>query len=98
MSSPLDWFPFRFKAHLAGFRHLGLAEHGAYLLLLCSYWETGKLPSDDERLARIVGVPVKEWLKLRPAMQEIFGDDFRNAEIEAEINDAAQRYDRQSKA
>jgi uncharacterized protein YdaU (DUF1376 family) len=53
--------------------HLTTLEHGAYLLLIMSYWQRGKpLPSDDERLARMAGVTMDEWKAMRPALAEFF--------------------------
>jgi len=49
--------------------HLSAAQHGAYLLLIMHYWETGGLPSDDGALARVASMSPSEWKKNRAARQ-----------------------------
>jgi uncharacterized protein YdaU (DUF1376 family) len=57
-------------AYLADTRHLSLEEHGAYLQLLLIAWRTEDcaLPNDDKRIARMLGVTVKRWEKLKPSI------------------------------
>jgi uncharacterized protein YdaU (DUF1376 family) len=52
--------------------HLTTLEHGAYLLLIMHYWETGPLPDDDRRLAQIVGLSLKQWLAVRETVKSFF--------------------------
>lgn len=49
--------------YLGDTRHFTTEQHGAYLLLLFSMWrtETGDLPADDAKLARIAGLTLKRW-------------------------------------
>lgn len=53
-------------AYLGDTRHLTLAEHGAYLLLLMIAWRTPDcaLPNDDAWLGRVIGDP-KNWPRLK---------------------------------
>lgn len=62
--------PFFPDAHLAKTGHLTLAEHGALLRLYMHAWMTLKcsLPNDDRRIARILGVTLAEWKKLKEAV------------------------------
>jgi uncharacterized protein YdaU (DUF1376 family) len=55
-------------AYMADTRHLSLEEHGAYLSLLMIAWRTEgcRLPADDKRLAQMLGITVKRWLKMKP--------------------------------
>lgn len=71
------YMPLFTDAYLADTRHLSTEEHGAYLLLLMAAWRTVEctLPDDDTRLARIAGVGVKKWVKLRPVMEQFFTVD-----------------------
>jgi uncharacterized protein YdaU (DUF1376 family) len=57
-------------AHLAKTGHLTLAEQGALLRLYMHAWMSPacSLPNDDRRLARILGVTLREWKKLRDAV------------------------------
>ena len=73
MSSPDIWIPFYVGRYLMDTKGLDLAEHGAYLMLLMSYWQTGPLPDDDKQLARILGIDVKVWRKVfAPVLRPFF--------------------------
>ncbi len=64
--SKLTSMPFLVDAYIADTTHLSLEEHGAYLLLLFAMWRReGFLPDIDADNARLLGVPVKHWLKLK---------------------------------
>jgi uncharacterized protein YdaU (DUF1376 family) len=59
--------------YLADTRHLTAAQHGAYLLLIFNYWQTGKpLPNDDAKLARIACMNKRDWAHNRDAILEFF--------------------------
>ena len=59
--------------YLADTRHLTLEEHGAYLLLIMNYWQTGHaLIDSDKRLASVCSTSVEIWLNIRPAIEEFF--------------------------
>lgn len=70
--------------------HLSAEEFGAYQLLCFAFWQHGALPSQDSRLARIVRTTPERWAEIRPAIVELFGDDWmpsrlakRREEVEA---------------
>jgi uncharacterized protein YdaU (DUF1376 family) len=65
----LPWFP---RDYLAATRGMTLAERGAYTDLLFFQWDTGPLPNDPGRLARMLGVPVAEFEAIWPALQGKF--------------------------
>jgi hypothetical protein len=60
--------------YLADTMHLTTEEHGAYLLLIFNYWQTGK-PIPKVRLARIARVSSDRWLEIEPALSEFFESD-----------------------
>ncbi|WP_341959220.1 DUF1376 domain-containing protein [Pseudomonas sp. RC10] len=60
--------------YLADTMHLTTEEHGAYLLLIFNYWQTGK-PIPKGRLSRIARVPVDRWKDIESALSEFFEDD-----------------------
>ena len=71
--------------YLADTRHLGALEHGAYLLLLMHYWQTGGLPDDDGRLARIACTTPTEWRKIRSALADFFEPGWKHGRMEREL-------------
>jgi uncharacterized protein YdaU (DUF1376 family) len=60
-------------------------EHGAYLLLCAFYWFNDYLPNDDRQLARIVLLPLKRWMAIRPILAAFFGSDWAShADLDAQ--------------
>lgn len=57
--------------YLADTAHLTTEEHGAYLLLLFSYWQTGK-PLRVDRLSTIARVPNERWNSVAETLSEFF--------------------------
>ena len=51
---------------------MSLQERGAYITLICLCWKDGSLPLEDERLARMVGLPLSNWRKLAPIVVGCF--------------------------
>ncbi len=66
------WMPLYIGDYKRDTGHLNTLEHGAYLLLIMHYWETGPLPNDDVRLAKIAGVSLKQWSSLREVVISFF--------------------------
>lgn len=60
--------------YLADTAHLTTEEHGAYLLLLFSYWQTGK-PLRGDRLASVARLPNERWESVEPTLKEFFHVD-----------------------
>lgn len=60
-SMPMYW-----DAYLADTTHLTTEEHGAYMLLLAAMWRrNGSVPDDDKDNARILGLTVSKWRKVK---------------------------------
>lgn len=60
--------------YLADTMHLSTEEHGAYLLLMFNYWQTGRaIPKS--RLAKIARVSDARWAELEVSLREFFVDD-----------------------
>lgn len=69
----LPYMPLYVADYLADAAHLNTTEHGAYLLLIMTYWQTGKpLPDDDRKLARICRLTLGRWKKIRPSIEDFF--------------------------
>ena len=59
--------------YLADTMHLTTEEHGAYLLLIFNYWQTGK-PIPVSRLARITRLSNERWTDVERSLGEFFNE------------------------
>jgi uncharacterized protein YdaU (DUF1376 family) len=57
--------------YLADTAHLTTEEHGAYLLLLFSYWQTGK-PLRADRLASVSRLSNERWTNVEQTLKDFF--------------------------
>ncbi len=76
-----------------------LQERGAYITLLCICWQEKTLPATPDRLANIVGVPVRAFHKLWPHLSGCFvqhGDRLLHPRLEKEREKQADFSRRQS--
>jgi uncharacterized protein YdaU (DUF1376 family) len=78
--------------------HLGAAEHGAYLLLIMHYWQTGSLPTEDKLLARIASMTPKQWKNARPVVKKFFDEEWTHSRIEKELTKAKTKYEQRALA
>ena len=82
--------------------HLGAAEHGAYLLLLMHYWDTGRpLPADEAVLTRIACLSAKEWRAHRTTLLAFFSLEdgaYRHKRVAKELAKAVVKYEKRSEA
>ncbi|HAR06769.1 MAG TPA: hypothetical protein DCR72_14565, partial [Pseudomonas sp.] len=60
--------------YLADTMHLTAEEHGAYLLLMFNYWQTGK-PIPKARLSRIARLSNERWTVVEVSLNEFFADN-----------------------
>jgi len=79
------WMPLYIADYRADTAHLGVTEHGAYLLLIMHYWQTGGLPDDDRQLARVACMTAVQWKKARPTIAALFGPGWTHKRIDAEL-------------
>jgi uncharacterized protein YdaU (DUF1376 family) len=91
--------------YLADAAHLSTLEHGAYLLLIMTYWQRGEpLPASSERLARVARVSNEEWAEMHDVLSEFFHEidgEWRHKRIDAElekVHDKSQRASNAGKA
>lgn len=103
MSRPTSqWMPMYWGVYIADTRRLSTLEHGAYLLLIADYWQSGQpLPDDDKILAKIAGLTVPKWKAIRQAIAAFFvvADGlWRHKRIDLELAAAQQRYERRAAA
>lgn len=83
------WMPLYIADYRADTAHLSASQHGAYLLLIMHYWQTGGLPTDDAPLARIACLTPTEWRKTRAVIASFFTTDWRHKRIDTELAKAA---------
>lgn len=57
--------------YLADTAHLTTEEHGAYLLMLFSYWQTGK-PLRADRLASVARLSNERWADVEKTLKDFF--------------------------
>jgi uncharacterized protein YdaU (DUF1376 family) len=71
------WMPFYVADYLRDTMHLEAAEHGAYLLLIMACWiRGGRLPADEDFLARTAKVSRTIWRrKIGPLILPFFRQD-----------------------
>jgi uncharacterized protein YdaU (DUF1376 family) len=86
----LPYMPFFVGDYITGTRHLTIEQHGAYFLLILEYWTKGELPNDDEYLARILGIPLGKWIKMRPTIQAFFYDGWRHELLDEQLARSAE--------
>jgi len=71
--SALPYMPLYVADYLADAAHLTTEEHGAYLLLIMTYWQRGKaLPAEATKLARIARLPDERWTDVEQTLSEFF--------------------------
>ena len=63
-------------------------EYGAYMLMERDYWTSGPPDDDDNLLARITGLSVANWRRIRPAIEPLFvvaGGQWISPQIDADM-------------
>jgi uncharacterized protein YdaU (DUF1376 family) len=85
----IPFMPLYVADYMSDAAHLSTLEHGAYLLLIMTYWQRGeKLPNDDKKLARICRLGPREWARIKPSISEFFEVDcssWSHSRIEREL-------------
>lgn len=79
------WMPLYIADYLGDTSHLSTVQHGAYLLLLMTYWSQGSLPDNDRQLATITRLSLKEWKRHRPVLAAFFHDGWHHKRVDAEL-------------
>jgi len=86
----LPYMQFYVAEYQADTMHLTAEEHGAYLLLIFNYWQTGK-PIPKKRLQKIARVSSDRWTGVKDTLSEFFkdtGDEWVHDRIEADLKAA----------
>lgn len=86
--------------YLADTMHLATEEHGAYLLLIFNYWQTGKaIPK--KRLQKIARVPNDRWPSVEDSLSEFFtddGDNWVHERIERDLESVMEAQEQRARA
>ena len=86
--------------YLADTMHLSAEEHGAYLLLMFNYWQTGK-PIPKNRLAKIARLTNERWADVEPSLREFFcdnGEEWMHLRIEEDLASVREKLTKKSAA
>src|SRR5690606_28714882 len=76
------WMPLHIETYLADTGHLTAAEHGAYMLLIMTYWRDGGLPDDERLIARIAKMSKDDWAESKDILASYFKDGWRHSRID----------------
>jgi uncharacterized protein YdaU (DUF1376 family) len=74
-----------------------MLQRGAIIGLTEYYWTEHTLPNDDAQLIRLMRCTPDEWAAVKPAVMSLFqedGDKLCSAELDAQLQDAGDRYSR----
>ncbi len=86
---PDAFMPLWIADYLADTTHLTCEQHGAYFLLLMTYWRRGgHMPADNACLAAITKLSPQKWRTMRVVMEKFFREDggqWKNKRADAEI-------------
>lgn len=90
------WMPVYIGDYFADTMHLTAEQHGAYLLLLFTYWKRRKpLPNDDVFLANAARLSSDAWSIQRAVLEEFFDTSSGNAwvhrRVEQELEQAGEK-------
>lgn len=81
----LPFMPFYWGDYWRDTAHLSDAEHVSYLRLISHYWQHGELPITDERLSRIAGRTLNDWLEMKETMKNFFSENWSHNRIERDL-------------
>lgn len=86
------WMPIYWGDYTKKTQHLSTLEHGAYLLLIAHYWNTGApIPNDDDTLRRITRTTSKQWNQIAKTIRGFFfleGAFLTHERVESELQTA----------
>lgn len=102
MARPDTWMPLYIADYLADTTELTTFQHGAFLLLLFTYWRNGKaLPDNDAALAQIARCSLREWRANRAPIAQKFdvaSGIWWSKRLEEELAKAKAHFDAKTKA
>jgi len=89
------YMQFNIVDYLGDTQGLTTIEHGAYLLLIMNYYQTGKsLVDNDQVLAQFCRTSVQKWLRMKPTLEKFFSicdGRWYHKRIENDLNKIAEK-------
>lgn len=71
VKKPIPYMQFYIADYIGDTLHLSVEQHGAYILIICAYWQTQKPPKESS-LPAIVRMSSEQWKEHRDIMSEFF--------------------------
>lgn len=96
--SAIPYMPLWVSDYLADTQDFSTEEHGAYMLLIMTYWQRGEpLPNDPERLARVARLSNERWTAVEPTLKRMFNvtaNEWTHKRIDAELTRARNKIEK----
>lgn len=96
--SAIPYMPLWVSDYLADTQDFSTEEHGAYMLLIMTYWQRGEpLPNDPERLARVARLSNERWTSVEPTLKRMFNvtaNEWMHKRIDAELTRARNKIEK----
>lgn len=96
--SAIPYMPLWVSDYLADTQDFSTEEHGAYMLLIMTYWQRGEpLPNDPERLARVARMSSERWTDVEPTLKRMFNvtaNEWTHKRIDAELTRARNKIEK----
>ncbi len=100
--SSIPYMPLWVSDYLADTQDFSTEEHGAYMLLIMTYWQRGEpLPNDAERLARVARLSNERWTAVEPTLKRMFNvtaNEWTHKRIDAELTRARDKIEKAREA
>jgi len=93
---PYEIWPFQPRAYLGDVGGMSPAEKWGYFALLIHYWINRRLPTDDDELRNITGLPAPAWKRSRAKIESKFEKGWRHSRVEQDLKLAAKYHGQQS--
>ena len=93
--SSVPFMKFYISDYLVDTQHLTTLEHGAYMLLLMTYFQSGKsLPNNDKKLSQFCKLSEAKFKKMKTVLSEFFfisEHEWIHKRVEKELDEMAKK-------
>lgn len=98
LMADLPYMPFYPADYFADAHHLTTVEHGAYFLLITTYWmKAAPLPDDDRKLAKLTKLTPSQWGEIREELADFFVVEdgvWRHKRIDADLKHVSEKVEK----